>query len=65
MGGSEGKRVGIFVGLGVKGAVGLFVGGEVTAPMLSHGVLGKQASPGGHSDEDPLGHGLIHDVDAS
>jgi hypothetical protein len=32
---------------------------------ISQGVLGKQARPFGHSDDDPLGQGLVQLLDAS
>jgi hypothetical protein len=72
-----GDGVGSFVGSFVGNCVGSFVGDEVglevslavgldVAPSFeSHGVFGKQARPSGHSDEDPVGHGLTHFVDAS
>jgi hypothetical protein len=72
-----GDGVGSFVGSFVGNCVGSFVGDEVglevslavgldVAPSFeSHGVFGKQARPSGHSDEDPVGHGLTQFVDAS
>jgi hypothetical protein len=74
---SVGDGVGSFVGSFVGNCVGSFVGDEVglevslavgleVAPSFeSHGVFGKQARPSGHSDEDPVGHGLTQFVDAS
>jgi hypothetical protein len=57
-----GKGVGTFVG----GFVGMeVVGGGVGEGSTPQGVFGKQARPSGHSDDDPLGHGLRQVVDAS
>jgi hypothetical protein len=59
---------------------GVFVGGTIVGASvsimsesfesfengpLSQGVLGKQARPSGHSADEPVGQGLVQDVDAS
>jgi len=66
VGNCVGSFVGSIVGDEVGLEVSLAVGLDVVAPSFeSHGVFGKQARPSGHSDEDPVGHGLTQFVDAS
>jgi len=69
-----GTDVGSFVGSFVGKFVGFFTGDDVVNEIVgvgvepsleSQGVLGKQARPSGHSDDDPVGQGLIQFVDAS
>jgi len=62
--------VGSVVGTSVGAGVGSFVGAEVDGGLVvpsfvSHGVLGKQDCPCGHSALDPVGHGMVQLVDAS
>lgn len=69
----ETKTLGIFVGtavvtfrsiiLKVEGVGTLVALSEVG--VISQGVFGKQARPGGHSADDPLGQGLAQLFDAS
>lgn len=74
VGAGVGSFVGRFVGgnevgLGASFAVGLgvsfAVGSDVKPSFDSQGVFGKQERPSGHSEEDPVGQGLIQFVDAS
>ncbi len=66
VGASVDSTVGFFVGEFDSSSVGAEVeGGLVVPSFVSHGVLGKQDCPCGHSSLDPDGQGMVQLVDAS